>query len=252
MLNRVLRAVTVRAAQRLPLAMFEKTLLFLVQTRAQSLPADEALRLLFRMDNALYSWQGTYAVKYGDGTHTKHRHMNYHDFFVARVHAGEHVLDIGCGIGAVAHEVAARSDAQVTGIDISESNIAYARSHYAHPKVTYLVGDVLKGLPQTSAPVDVVILSNVLEHLPGRPQFLRQVQTVVNPSRMLIRVPLFERDWRVPLKKELGVEWRLDDTHEIEYTIETFHAEMAEAGLTVRHLEVHWGEIWSEVAVQPR
>jgi len=58
---------------------------------------------------------------------------------------------------------------------------------------------------------------------------------------------LFERDWRVPLKKELGVEWRLDTTHETEYTLESFKEEIANAGLSITHLEVQWGEIWAQV-----
>ena len=94
---------------------------------------------------------------------------------------------------------------------------------------------------------DVVILSNVLEHLPNRSIFLSKVWNKVNPKRMLIRVPLFERDWRVPLKKELGVEWRLDPTHETEYTIESWAKEIKEAGLAVTHQEIRWSEIWAEV-----
>lgn len=65
--------------------------------------------------------------------------------------------------------------------------------------------------------------------------------------RALIRVPLFERDWRVPLKRQLGVEWRLDPTHETEYTLESFRAEMDEAGLRVTEQMLRWGEIWAEV-----
>ena len=93
----------------------------------------------------------------------------------------------------------------------------------------------------------VIILSNVLEHLPERPSFLRQLYQNTKPDRLLIRVPLFERDWRVPLKRELGVEWRLDPTHETEYTIESFAQEMAEAQLQITYQEVRWGEIWAEV-----
>ncbi|MBP1691228.1 MAG: glycosyl transferase, family 2, partial [Bacteroidetes bacterium] len=44
----------------------------------------------------------------------------------------------------------------------------------------------------------------------------------------------------------LNVEYRLDPTHETEYTLETFAAEMKEAGLLVKHQEVRWGEIWAE------
>ncbi|HEB77109.1 MAG TPA: class I SAM-dependent methyltransferase [Methylothermaceae bacterium] len=211
-----------------------------------ALPPEEALRFLFRLDARLYSLQGGQAIAYDGGIHTKHRHMRYHDFFVDRVRLGERVLDIGCGIGAVAYDVAEKADAHVVGIDLNPDNIAQARQRHAHPRVEYRVGDALQALPD--GPFHVVILSNVLEHLPERPAFLRRVQEAAHPARFLIRVPLFERDWRVPLKKELGVEWRLDSTHEIEYTLESFAEEMTVAGLRITHQEVRWGEIWAEAA----
>ena len=215
-----------------------------VTRRANRLPAKEALRFLFRLDAALYPIQGRKAVDYGRGTHTKHRHTRYHDFFVDRVRTGEKVLDIGCGIGAVAHAVAEQKGARVVGIDINEKSISQALKRYAHPNVRYIVGDVLEDLPAET--FDVVILSNVLEHLTNRTIFLRRVRKLTSPSRFLLRVPLFERDWRVPLKKELKVEWRLDPTHEVEYTQESFEAEQEAAGLTVTHKQIRWGEIWAE------
>lgn len=164
---------------------------------------------------------------------------------LAAIGAGERVLDIGCGIGAVAFSVADRAGARVVAIDLNPENIATARARHAHERIDYRLGDALETLPDDA--VDAVILSNVLEHLPERPQLLRRIVQLVRPARLFIRVPLFERDWRVPLRRELGVEWRLDADHETEYTIESFTAEMAEAGLAIRHLEVRWGEIWSEV-----
>ena len=225
---------------------------FKTQLRKHSLnllrqvPPDKMLRFLFKIDRWLYFLQGQMAHAYGNGVHPKHRLLNYHDFFVKRVEADEQVLDIGCGIGAVAHAVAERSQAHVTGIDLNPKSIAQAHAQYTHERVRYIVGDVLKALVE--AEFDVVIMSNVLEHLPDRSNFLLRVQKTVSPRRFLIRVPLFERDWRVPLKKELGVEWRLDPTHYIEYTLETFSAEMEAAELDITHLEVRWGEIWAELA----
>jgi hypothetical protein len=73
------------------------------------------------------------------------------------------------------------------------------------------------------------------------------MQTNFGPSKLLIRVPLFERDWRVPLKRELGIDWRLDPTHEIEYTPESFNEELVQASMEVIFIEIHWGEIWAEV-----
>lgn len=222
----------------------EDYLLALVKERADSLTPDEALRFLFRLDARLYSIHGQKSSEYGGGVHTKHRHMRYHDFFVNRIQAGEHVLDIGCGNGALAYDVAEISGAQVVGIDLNVNHLAIARKRFSHPRIRYVLGDALKDLPEEK--FDVVILSNVLEHLPERPQFLRRVQEAVHPKRFLIRIPMFERDWRVPLKKELGVEWRLDLTHEIEYTLEGFEQEMKEADLFISYKEIRWGEIWAE------
>jgi trans-aconitate methyltransferase len=108
-----------------------------------------------------------------------------------------------------------------------------------------MVGDVRYQLPD--GPIDVVILSNVLEHLTERPAFLSRLMESLSPSRFLIRVPLFDRDWRVPLKRELGVEWRLDLTHEVEYTVESFSEEMVNTGLRISQQEVRWGELWAVV-----
>jgi len=234
-----------RAIRILPVQDLEYAVTDIVKDRMERLPADDALRFWFRINAEVYSLLGQRAVDYGGGVHTKHRHTRYHDFFVNRIRMGERVLDIGCGIGAVAYDIAERSNAQVMGIDLSSQSIAVARERYRHSNLTFDVHDGTQPLPMGS--FDVVVLSNILEHLPERATFLRRVQQAATPSRILIRVPLFERDWQVPLKKELGVEWRLDATHETEYTLESFAEELAAAELRVLHQEVRWGEIWAEV-----
>jgi SAM-dependent methyltransferase len=232
----------------LPTGALEHAAVTALVWRARLLRPDQGLRLLFRADERLYREHGKQSVRYGKGLHSKHRHMGYHDFFVGRVASGERVLDVGCGIGAVALDVATRSGAAVVGMDYNANSIEKARKSYSHPRVQYRCGDVLKALPDER--FDVAILSNVLEHIPHRSEFLRQLADATQVARVLIRVPLFERDWRVPLKKELGVEWRLDDDHKTEYTVPQFHEEMRAAGLTITHLEVRWGEIWAETATR--
>lgn len=220
---------------------------FIIQTLRDRIisrePAD-ALKLLFQLDSDLYSLEGKMSVAYDNGIHTKHRHTRYHDFFVDRIKAGERVLDIGCGIGVLAFDIAEKSKAIVTGIDISDKNIEIARSTFAHSNVSYVFGDVLgKSFEEK---FDVVVLSNVLEHIENRIDFLKGISESVKPDRILLRVPLFERDWRVPLKKELGLDYRLDSTHFIEYTHQEFAAEIEAAGLKFNHYESRWGEIWAE------
>jgi len=249
-LRQALWKALVAASRAVPRWVLERAFVRAIHARAHSLHPDEALRMLFRVDAALYPVQGEQAVAYGGGTHTKHRHMRYHDFFVDRIRSDERVLDVGCGIGAVAHSIATASGASVVGVDLNADNIARARARYAHPRVEYVVADATESVP--GAAYDVIVLSNVLEHLPNRPRFLRAVLANVSAARALIRVPLFERDWRVPLKRELGVEWRLDPTHETEYTLETFEQEMEEAGVGIVEQQVRWGEIWAEVSPAER
>ncbi|MCA3246911.1 MAG: methyltransferase domain-containing protein [Azospirillum sp.] len=211
--------------------------------RARGLAGDAGLRFLFavqaRLDNALAET----AVRYGRGVHPKHRLTRYHDFFVARVAAGRRVLDVGCGNGYLAHRLAADAGAEVVGVDIVPANVEKARKLHAHPCARFEIGDILRAIPE--GPFDVVVMSNVLEHLPERGALLRRLAAETGAKSFLIRVPNFERDWSVPLKKELGIDWRSDSTHETEHTIAEFEAETAQAGLRIRELRAVWGEIWA-------
>jgi SAM-dependent methyltransferase len=227
-----------------PAASARKIVLKIIAARCSALSPGAALRFLFELDAALYRLEGNYAIAYGGGVHTKHRHTRYHDFFISRIGPEETVLDIGCGNGALACDIAERAGALVTGIDMSEANLATAKTKFAHERVSYVLGNALQDLPAQR--FDTVVLSNVLEHIADRQRFLATVIERVAPRKLLLRVPLFEREWRVPLKQELGVDWRLDPTHETEYTLESFAAEIRGAGLQVVHQEVRWGEIWAE------
>jgi SAM-dependent methyltransferase len=205
-----------------------------------------ALRELLTMDADISGQIDLLALAYGDGVHVKHRIMRYHDFFVERITAGERVLDIGCGYGAVAFSMASRTGAEVVGLDLEAANVAKARTLFVHDRLTFVHGEA----PQTLPPgrFDVIVMSNVLEHIEHRVAFLREVQKRATPARWLIRVPMFNRDWRPALRQELGLYAYGDPTHFTEYTRESFESEMRDAGFVIRQLQVNWGEIWAEVA----
>ena len=76
-------------------------------------------------------------------------------------------------------------------------------------------------------------------------RFLFELEKSTHPKRLLIGVPQYDRDWRVPLKDELGVNSRLDRTHFIEYTREKFLEELSLSNLRPTHMEFRWREIWS-------
>ncbi len=198
--------------------------------------------LLISYDDA-YRAVDQAAIRYDGGIHAKHRLTRYHDFFVERVQSGERVLDIGSGKGELAFDLVTTSGATVIGVDHDPNHLAFARQRFSHPNLQFIEADVLEWIPEGH--FDVVLMSNVLEHLERRAEFLRGVITSATPDRLLFRVPVYERDWTVPLRDEVGLLAYWDSDHTIEYVPETFVTELANAGLEVGELVLRWGEIWS-------
>ena len=207
---------------------------------ARSCGADD-LRELFSLQDDLMRELEQAAIRYEGGVHPKHRVTDYHSFFVERIRAGEKVLDIGCGNGSVAFSMA-EAGAIVTGIDINEPLLRLAQHRYKRANLSFIPGDATKGLP--SGCFDVVVLSNVLEHIDSRQQFLTTIRDKARPKRFLIRVPMVNRNWVVPFRKELGMSYLSDPTHFLEYTRDGLEAELKDAGLAVESIEAIWGEFW--------
>jgi SAM-dependent methyltransferase len=197
-------------------------------------------RIFMKLDNRIDRWTNELLVYAGGGVHPKHRLMAYAQFFIDRTGAQDRVLDIGCGRGMVAYAIAEKASA-VTGIDFNQKNIDFADSTYRRPNLRFICGDALTHL--TGETYDVIILSSVLEHIEDRPAFLRQIRGLA--PRALIRVPLIDRDWLPLLKREWGIDFRLDDTHFTEYTVPEFQEELRAGGWTPKHLSIQFGEIWA-------
>ena len=206
--------------------------------------SENALRQLFIMEDKIRLLINERAMVLGQGVHPKHRLMNYHRFFVENIAEGDTVLDIGCGYGSVARSVAqALPSSNVTGIDFNQDRIDEAQGMKNTNNLNFVCGDALQALP--SGNWDVVMMSNVLEHIEGRVDFLRHMGRVLAPGKLLIRVPQFERDWTLPMRKELGINYFSDPTHFIEHTQDEFLQEMDQAGIDVIDQLHVWGEIWA-------
>jgi 2-polyprenyl-3-methyl-5-hydroxy-6-metoxy-1,4-benzoquinol methylase len=242
--KRLLKIVPAAAFRLLPGRVRHELLRVGLYAASRGAPA-EALKRLLALEKEVGGLIDETAMRYEGGIHPKHRLTRYHDFFVERVKPGERVLDVGCGSGAVAHSMATRASAEVVGIDLDPANIAEARRRFAHPRLTFVVGDATRELP--GGRFDVVVASNVVEHVEDRVGFYRAVQERARPARWLVRVPMIDREWRVPLRKELGLFAFSDPTHFTEYTRESFELEAAAAGLRPVHVQINWGEIWAEL-----
>ncbi len=214
---------------------------------AKRLKPREAARFLAMLDGWVYSMQGEAAIKADpDGLHPKHRLTRYHDFFTTNLDGMQRVLDLGSGVGALACSIAERCGAEVVGQELSSRHVEVATERAGKVglagRCSFVRGDIT--CDRVEGNFDALVLSNVLEHLRDRPALLRQWCDWYRPSRVLIRVPSYDREWRVPWKDELGVDSRLDSTHEIEFTREALEAELDEAKLDVLELTQRWGELW--------
>jgi len=217
-----------------------------VRGYARRLEPDRHARFAMALDRPIDEIQNWAAMDFGRGVHPKHDLMGYHDFFVERIAPGQRVIDLGCGYGAVSLSIAQRSRADVTGMDLSSQSLAQAREAAGGrdlaDRVRFLLGDITE--TRAEGRFDVIVLSNVLEHIASREHRLRTWVRWYEPGRVLIRVPAFDRDWKVPFKKALGLDWRGDPTHETEYTERSLRQEMGRAGLVVTELIRRWGEFW--------
>ena len=208
----------------------------------------DSLPVLLALHDELFRRIDVVAVDLDGGVHAKHRIMRYHDFFVDRVCKGESVLDVGCGKGELAHDLVERGGVDVTGVDVNRAALEFARDRFASDRLKLVEADAWTWEPGRS--FDVVVLSNVLEHIVDRVGLLRRLTAVAQPKRFLVRVPVLEREWSVGLRRDLGLFHYSDPTHETEYDRRQLVDELAAAGLEATEIEHRWGELW--VVAEPR
>ena len=116
--------------------------------------------------------------------------------------AGRDVVDVGCGGGWLARELAARG-ARVTGTEISDQQLAEARARGdAEGAISYVVGPA-EALPLADASVDVVVFMNSLHHVPtaAMPAALREARRVLRPrGRVFVAEPQAAGDFYAMVK----------------------------------------------------
>jgi SAM-dependent methyltransferase len=122
------------------------------------------------------------------------------DFTRFPIAAGEQVLDLGCGFGRHAFE-AYRRGAHVVAVDRSLDEVAQVTAMF---KAMAVEGEAPAGtaaravradllaLPFPDASFDVVMASEVLEHIPGDEMAMAEIARVVRPGgRVAVTVPRF-------------------------------------------------------------
>ncbi len=110
---------------------------------------------------------------------------------LARMQPGDAVLDVGCGTGTLAMEVARRVGraGRVAGVDPGTEQIARARSKAARRNVPieFQIG-VIEQLPFPDQTFDVVLSTLMMHHLPNtlKRQGLAEIARVLKPGGRLV------------------------------------------------------------------
>ena len=220
------------------------TIKFIVLTNSYSKNPIKDLKKLFKIKDDLEKIINNRALEFGHGEHPKHYLTGYHDFFVENINDGESVLDIGCGYGALARSIAInKPNSRVVGIDYDKDRYIQAVESKNPTNLKFIFGDATKINLEIS--FDVVVLSNVLEHINDRLNFMISLQANCKAKKYLIRVPCYERDWQVPLREQIGVNYFNDDDHKIEHKLEEFREEVISFNLNLISVVTKWGEIWA-------
>ena len=118
------------------------------------------------------------------------------------VRAGQRVLEIGCGWGALAQEAAGAREAEVTGITLSSEQLQFARERLARAGAAYRADLRLQDYRELAEqPFDAVVSIEMFEAV-GReywPSFFQTVRRQLKPGgraciqTITIRDDLFER-----------------------------------------------------------
>ncbi len=112
-------------------------------------------------------------------------------FLLDRVQAGERVLDVGCGEGRFAAELA-RAGAQVVGVDVAEEPLRRARAR--HPELDLRRVDGEGPWDLADASFDVVWAGEVIEHVADTAAWLSEVRRVLRSGgSLLVSTPALGR-----------------------------------------------------------
>jgi dolichol-phosphate mannosyltransferase len=115
-----------------------------------------------------------------------------HEIILGFHRPGARTLDIGCGSSRILESVPG-----MTGLDVSLQKLRFMRRRGC----PVLEGSVY-ALPFPDAAFDEVIFSQVIEHIPPKPQIMGEIRRVLRPGgRLIIGTPDYDRLFWVVLER---------------------------------------------------
>jgi SAM-dependent methyltransferase len=143
--------------------------------------------------------------------------------------APKSLCDVGCGAGEILARLSARMSPQLrfAGYDISPQAIALAKTREA-PNLAFHQADFLE---QSSEVFDVVLLLDVLEHVPDYLGFLGRLRA--HGRYFIFHIPLDLNAQSVVARSRYMLEMRREFGHLHYFTSETARATLVDTGYTL-------------------
>lgn len=124
--------------------------------------------------------------------------------------ANARALNVGCSTGLI-DEVLSSRVKEVTGIDIDADAIALAAQRCCKPNATFRVGDAM-ALDFPDASMEVVICSQVYEHVPDPAKMMSEIHRVLSNDGVCYfaatnRLCVMEQHYQLPFLSIIPVSW---------------------------------------------
>ncbi|MHC4270454.1 MAG: class I SAM-dependent methyltransferase [Planctomycetota bacterium] len=120
------------------------------------------------------------------------RHKSSYEFFKKVIERDRRIksdvvsiLDYGCGVGHGSKILSEIPHSHITGVDISQESIEYAREHYSAENISYQIGN-------DGRDYDYIIARGVFEHMPLGVGFALSSSVFGWRERLMLDVPYDE------------------------------------------------------------
>ena len=138
------------------------------------------------------------------------------------------IAEIGCGHGLLQRQIEDFYGVEVAGFDLNDAALRQTISRRS-PLCCY---DVLEKRPEYEGRFDLILLADVLEHVPDDAEFLRAVQFHLAPSgRVLVNVPALQ---------SLYSRYDCEVGHVRRYCISSLRETARRSGMTIARY-TYWG-----------
>lgn len=103
----------------------------------------------------------------------------------------KNVLEVGCGIGTVLHELRRRHKSKVFGYDVNEIAINYGKENYGLKNIH---SDIFTAKTKVKANIELVLCISVLEHIKHPNDLFKEIAEFcrINNSTAFISVPFVD------------------------------------------------------------